>query len=67
MARECLTLRERPATPKEGDAFPASLRWREAVLLMEEGPHRTCALGMHLPYGQVVSGQYAVHQRRPQA
>jgi hypothetical protein len=52
--RECLTLREKPASRKEGDAFLARLRMRDILLLMEDGPYSACALGMRHPYGQVL-------------
>jgi hypothetical protein len=50
---ECLALREMAAT-EEGDAFLASMRPWDVVLLMEDGPYRTCFLGMRRPYGQAV-------------
>jgi hypothetical protein len=35
--RECLTLREKLAANKEGDAFLMSMRMRDVLLLMEDG------------------------------
>jgi len=63
--RECLTLREKPASSKEGDALLARLRMRSILLLMEDGPYSTCAVGVRHPYGQAVSGQRAFHQGHP--
>ena len=51
--RECLALREMAATEK-GDAFLASMRPWDVVHLKEDGPYRTCFLGMRRPYGQAV-------------
>jgi hypothetical protein len=63
--RECLTLRERPASGKEDDAFLARLRMQGIWLLMEDGPYSTRALGMRHPYRQAASGQCAFHQGHP--
>jgi hypothetical protein len=63
--RECLTLREKPAFRKEADAFLARLRVQDVLLLVEDGPYSTRALGMRQPYEQAVSGQRAFCVWRP--
>jgi len=58
--RECLALWEK--APTEGDdAFLASMHPWDVVLLMEDDPHRTSSLGMHLPYEQAVGGRHTCH------
>ena len=42
------------AASKEGDAFLARLRMWDVLLLMEDGPYSTRALGMRHPYEQAV-------------
>jgi hypothetical protein len=54
--RECLTLREKPAFRKEGDAFLARLRVPDVAVPMEDGSWRASFLGMRHPYKQAVPG-----------
>jgi hypothetical protein len=63
--RECLALREQALT-KEGDAFLGRMRMPDVVLLMEDGPPGTCALGMHRPYGRTAPVERTTC-RRPRA
>jgi hypothetical protein len=51
--RECLAPSGKKAATEEGGAFHASVRWREAVVLMRDGVYRMSSLGMHRPYAQM--------------